>query len=121
MTGATDLTSVLHLDRLIHEPARLLIMSILSGAESAEFGFIENLSGLSKGNLSSHLTKLEAGGMVEINKSFRGKRPLTTLRATDAGRQAFEAYRHSLSAVIANISTRSTSPIFIPPQSKEIP
>ncbi len=108
MNHERDLASVLQLDRLIHEPARLLIMSILAGAESAEFGFIETLSGLSKGNLSSHLAKLEAAGLVEMNKSFRGKRPLTTLRATSAGRQALADYRQGLAAVIANIPTRPT-------------
>ena len=105
MNVAGDLASVLQLDRLIHEPARLLIMSILAGAESAEFGFVETLSGLSKGNLSSHLARLEAAGLVAIDKSFRGKRPLTTLRATKAGRDALAAYRLRLAAVIANIPT----------------
>ena len=109
MNYTRELASVLQLDRLIHEPARLLIMSILGGAESAEFAFVETLSGLSKGNLSSHLGKLEAAGLVEISKSFRGKRPLTTLRATAAGRRALADYRRGLAAVIASIPTSSTS------------
>lgn len=103
MKPENDLASVLQLDRLIHEPARLLIMSILAGAESVEFAFVEMLSGLSKGNLSSHLSKLEAAGLVEINKSFRGKRPLTTLRATPSGLQSLAAYREQLGAVMARI------------------
>lgn len=103
MSRSRDLTEVLQLDRLIHEPARLLIMSILAGAESAEFGFVEQLSGLSKGNLSSHLAKLEAGGMVDILKSFRGKRPLTTLRLTSSGRLALAEYRRQLASVVAGI------------------
>jgi DNA-binding transcriptional ArsR family regulator len=109
MNADSGLASVLQLDRLIHEPARLLIMSILTGAESAEFGFIETLSGLSKGNLSSHLGKLEVAGLVEISKTFRGKRPLTTVRATTTGRQALADYRQRLAAVIAHIPTSNTS------------
>ena len=98
-----DANDVLQLDRLIHEPARLLILSILAGAESAEFGFVEQLSGLSKGNLSSHLSKLEAADLVAVDKSFRGKRPLTTLRLTPHGRTALAEYRKRLAAVVAGI------------------
>lgn len=103
MTRLPDPRSLLQLDRLIHEPARLLILSILAGAESAEFAFVEHLSGLSKGNLSSHLSKLEAAGLVAIEKSFRGKRPLTTLQLTPAGRQGLAQYRKQLAAVVAGI------------------
>ena len=103
MSAPHDLTAVLQLDRVIHEPARLLILSILAGAASAEFGFVEELSGLNKGNLSSHLSKLEAAGLVEIKKSFRGKRPLTTLRLTTNGRKSLAAYRQRLAGVVAGI------------------
>ncbi len=98
---------MLQLDRLIHEPARLLILSILAGAESAEFGFVEQLSGLSKGNLSSHLGKLESAGLVEILKTFRGKRPLTTLRLTTNGRAGLAEYRKQLASVVAGIPRTS--------------
>jgi DNA-binding transcriptional ArsR family regulator len=103
MNPPRDLSEVLQLDRLIHEPARLLILSILAGAESAEFGFVEQLSGLSKGNLSSHLGKLEAAGLIDIQKTFRGKRPLTTLRMTAHGRRALADYRERLAGVVAGI------------------
>src|SRR3546814_3668194 len=69
--------AVLAVDRLVHEPARLAILTVLGGAELVEFGFLETVCRLSKGNLSSHLSKLEAAGLVSIDKSFRGKRPLT--------------------------------------------
>lgn len=107
MNRPRDIAEVLLLDRLIHEPARLLIMSILAGAESAEFGFVEQLSGLSKGNLSSHLGKLEAAGLVDIRKSFRGKRPVTTLRVTPGGRTALTDYRARLADVIRGIPTQT--------------
>ena len=103
MTAPRDLADVLQLDRLIHEPARLLVLSILAGAESAEFGFVEQLSGLSKGNLSSHVAKLEAAGLVAVQKSFRGKRPLTTLSLTPHGRDALADYRKRLASVVAGI------------------
>ena len=68
---------VAKVDRLIHEPARLMIITILSTVESADFLFLERETGLTKGNLSSHLSKLESAGYVEIEKTYRGKIPLT--------------------------------------------
>lgn len=76
------------LDRLIHEPARLSITTALEACERANFLFLQRLTGLSKGNLSSHLSKLHEAGLVEIDKAFQGKIPTTTVRLTPAGRQA---------------------------------
>lgn len=90
---------VLALDRLVHEPARLAILTVLTGAEWAEFGFLETVCRLSKGNLSSHLSKLEAGGLVAIDKSFRGRKPLTRVAITPAGRDALEHHRKQLAAL----------------------
>ena len=95
--------AMMQLDRLIHEPARLLILSVLAGADEVEFRFLEELSGLSKGNLSSDMSKLELAELIEVQKSFRGKRPLTTLRITDSGRGALAGYRQHLAAVMAAI------------------
>lgn len=108
MNRAPDMESILQLDRLIHEPARLLILAILASAESVEFRFIEQLSGLSKGNLSSHMSKLEAAGLLVIEKTFRDKRPLTTLSITKAGRSALAEYRKRLSDVVAKIPNTRT-------------
>ena len=72
-----DLRRVTELDRLIHEPARLLIVTILSSVESADFLFLQRETGLTKGNLSAHLSKLEDAGYVKIQKTFKGKLPLT--------------------------------------------
>jgi DNA-binding transcriptional ArsR family regulator len=80
-------------DRLIHEPARLAITAVLSACESADFAFLLHTTGLSKGNLSAHLSKLEAGGYVSIRKGFKGKYPHTTCALTAAGRRAFERYQ----------------------------
>jgi DNA-binding transcriptional ArsR family regulator len=90
------------IDRLIHEPARLLIMALLSVVESADFLFLRRQTGLTQGNLSSHLAKLEEAGYVEVAKSFRGKRPKTTLRISPAGRVAFAAYRSQLDRLLAD-------------------
>lgn len=90
---AEDLRSVTELDRLIHEPARLLIVSILSAAASADFLFLQRETGLTKGNLSAHLSKLEAAGYVKIEKTFKGKLPLTVCRLTPTGQKALTQYR----------------------------
>jgi DNA-binding transcriptional ArsR family regulator len=92
--------NVLALDRLVHEPARLAILTVLAGIDWAEFSFLETICALSKGNLSSHLSKLEEGGLVEIEKSFRGKRPLTRARLTEQGRSALQAYREQLATLL---------------------
>jgi len=89
------------IDRLIHEPARRVIMTILYAVESADFLYLLRETRLSKGNLSSHLSKLEAAGYVAIDKTFRGKVPLTMCRLTDQGRTAFRRYREYLKKVIA--------------------
>ncbi len=92
------------IDRLIHEPARRVIMTILYTAESADFLFLLRETGLSRGNLSSHLSKLESAGYVEIEKTFRGKIPLTICRLSGAGRAAFRRYREYLKKVVASMT-----------------
>ena len=88
------------LDRVIHEPARLLIVALLHGVKEADFLYLLRESDLTKGNLSSHLAKLEQAGYVEIEKTYRGKVPLTIIRLTKNGRTAFEEYRSSLSGLL---------------------
>jgi DNA-binding transcriptional ArsR family regulator len=90
------LRSVTELDRLIHEPARLLILTILSPIASADFLFLQRETGLTKGNLSAHLSKLEEAGYVKIEKTFKGKLPLTVCRLTTAGKKALIQYRQQL-------------------------
>jgi len=91
-----DLRRVTELDRLIHEPARLLIVTILSTVESADFLFLQRETGLTKGNLSAHLSKLEDAGYVKIQKTFKGKLPLTVCKLTAAGTKAFTQYRQQM-------------------------
>ncbi len=97
-----DNQSLLDVDRMIHEPARLLIMTILSMAEKADFLFLLNETGLTKGNLSTHLTKLENAGYVEIEKTYRGKVPQTLCSLTSSGQEAFENYRKQISQFLKN-------------------
>jgi DNA-binding MarR family transcriptional regulator len=84
-----DLSDV---DRIIHEPARLTLMTILYAVQSADFLYLLRESGLTKGNLSAHLSKLEDAGYIKITKSFNGKVPHTDCQLTAKGRKAFDAY-----------------------------
>ena len=84
-----DLSDV---DRIIHEPARLAVMTILYAVKSADFLYLLRETGLTRGNLSAHLSKLEEAAYIEITKSFNGKVPHTDCRQTPKGRKAFDAY-----------------------------
>jgi len=109
MSDPASIGDVMALDRLVHEPARLLILTVLANARQVEFSFLEQVSGLSKGNLSSHMSKLEAGGLIKVTKRFRGKRPLTELKITAAGRKALANYRHHLEAVMQALPAGPTT------------
>ncbi len=87
-------------DRLIHEPARLAIIMVLDGAGEADFLYLQRECRLTQGNLSSHLAKLEEAGYVEIEKTYRGKTPLTICRLTPAGRKAFVGYSKRIVSVL---------------------
>jgi DNA-binding transcriptional ArsR family regulator len=91
------------LNRLVHEPARLAILVALSACEKADFLFLLNITGLTKGNLSSHLSKLEQAGLVEIEKRFEGKMPITYARLTPAGKEALKEYWASVDKVRAGV------------------
>ena len=85
-----------HVDRLVHEPARMGILTVLQRVKSAEFLFLQSALGLTKGNLSSHLTKLEAGGLLVITKTFVGKKPQTSVALTPQGRTAITRHWEQL-------------------------
>jgi len=74
------------LDRLIHEPNRLALLTVLSSTEDADFVFLQRTLRLTNGNLSSHLSKLQDAGLITVEKSFVGKKPNTSISLTDAGR-----------------------------------
>lgn len=87
------------IDRVIHEPVRLRILSILTGVDVVDFTFLVSTLGLSRGNLSSHMDKLERAGYVEIQKGFNGKVPRTEYRLTDTGRTALTGYWAALDQI----------------------
>ena len=99
--GVRDLAEV---DRMVHEPARLMILMVLYTVERADFTFLMNVTELTDGNLSSHLSKLEAAGYVEIEKGYAGKKPRTRLRLTPVGRQAVEDYRGTMQKALRNLA-----------------
>lgn len=97
-----DLRQLLDFDRLIHEPARLMIVTILAAAESADFLYLERETGLTRGNLSAHLSKLEQANYIQIEKTYRGKIPLTLCRLTETGRKAFQEHVARLRKYVEN-------------------
>ena len=96
----SDITGI---DRFLHEPARLAIMAVLLGCESADFQFLLAATGLNKGNLSAQAIKLEEAGFVSVEKGFRGRTPYTLYRLTEAGRQALDAYSRQLRNTLSHL------------------
>ena len=103
MTGSVEGRMQLpaDIDRMIHEPARLMIMSYLYVVQSADFGFLMRQTGLTWGNLSSHMSKLEGAGHVNVEKEFVDRKPHTMLSLTDRGRSAFAEYRRNMQQLFA--------------------
>ena len=87
------------LNRLVNAPARLAILTALSACEKADFVFLHNVTGLTKGNLSSHLMKLEQGRLVTIEKAFEGKQSITYIRLTPEGREGLQEHWDRLDAI----------------------
>jgi len=90
------------IDRVIHEPVRLRILSILTGVDLADFKFLVSTLDLSRGNLSSHMDKLERAGYVDVQKGFNGRVPHTEFRITDGGRKALDEYWVALDQIRAS-------------------
>jgi DNA-binding MarR family transcriptional regulator len=100
-TGSTCIPlEIGDVDRLIHDPTRLMLISYLFVVDSADFVFLQNHTKLTPGNISSHMTKLEAAGYVKITKRFVGKRPQTMFKLTSKGRAKFERYRNELNGAL---------------------
>ncbi len=91
------------IDRVIHEPGRLVIMASLYVVESADFLFLTRQTGLTFGNLSSHMSKLEEAGYIEVVKDFVDRKPHTMLRMTRKGRAAFEEYRRRMDGLFKGV------------------
>ena len=102
--GSENLQPLADIDRIIHEPARLRILALLYVVESGDFTFLMRQTGLTWGNLSSHMSKLEAAGYIEVEKEFVGRKPRTMLRLTDEGRAAFREYVQSMKQVFDDLT-----------------
>jgi DNA-binding MarR family transcriptional regulator len=98
------------LDRLVHEPARLSILTALAACDSADFLYLQRLTGLSKGNLSSHLAKLEEAALVKVEKQFKGKLPNTQVSLTATGKRAVERHWEQLDRLRNNAKRWSPDP-----------
>ena len=92
-TSEAPLRSLAEIDRVIHEPARLMLLRYLAEVDGADFVFLQRASGLTWGNLSAHLAKLEEVGYIEVDKQFVQRKPRTMLRLSKKGRQALQSYR----------------------------
>jgi DNA-binding MarR family transcriptional regulator len=91
------------LDRIVHEPARLMVLALLYPLERADFLFLLRETGLTRGNLSAHLTKLEEAGYITVEKGFRGRIPQTTYSLTEEGRSAFRDYRERMKRAVDSL------------------
>jgi DNA-binding MarR family transcriptional regulator len=101
-----DFSSLSEVDRLVHEPARLVVMANLYVVESADYMFLMRQAGLTWGNLSAHLSKLEEAGYIQIEKTYRGKRPYTLVRLSEKGRTVFKNYMKQMKTVLDNLEAR---------------
>lgn len=101
--AGNDAPTVPEIDKLVHEPARLSIMANLYVVESADFMYLMRRTGLTFGNLSSHLAKLESADYIRIEKTFRGKKPHTMVHLTPVGRAAFDGYRRGMERMLGQL------------------
>ncbi len=101
--AAPELARFSEINRVVHEPARLMLMATLYVLDSADYTFLMNITGVTWGNLSAHISKLEESGYIEIEKSFKGKRPNTMLRLTTEGRAAFRSYRQKMKLLLDSL------------------
>jgi len=92
-----------NLDRVVHEPSRLMILALLHPLEAADFVFLLRETGLTRGNLSAHMSKLEEAGYVKVEKGFRGKIPQTTYSLTEEGRGAYQRYREQMRRAVESL------------------
>ena len=95
-----QIQTIADLDRVIHEPGRLMLVALLFAVDRSDFLYLQHETRMNKGTLSSHLSRLEEAGYVEVEKTYRGKVPQTLLRLTAAGRKAFEQYRRQLKGAL---------------------
>ena len=96
-----DAKAVASLDKVMHEPARLSVVACLSVVDEADFVFLQSQTGMTGGNLSSHVKKLEQAGYISMRKEFQDSKPRTSFSLTGDGRQAFTLYLESMRSLLA--------------------
>jgi len=100
-------TSIGNIDRVIHEPSRMHIMVILSEVDIADYVFLMNQTGMTWGNLSSHLSKLESAGYVRIDKEFVGKKPHTLVSISEEGKSQLRRYRSEMNGLLKSMGSKA--------------
>jgi len=95
-----SISEIMNIDRLVHSPARLAILTYLSVVEEGDAVYLLNQTGLTWGNLSANVTKLQETGYIEVSKEFKDKKPHTLLKLTDKGRKAFQAYQDQMKGLL---------------------
>jgi DNA-binding MarR family transcriptional regulator len=102
-----SLSEIMNIDRLVHSPARLSILTYLSVVEEGDAVYLLNQTGLTWGNLSANITRLQEARYIEVVKEFKDNRPHTVLKLTDKGRKAFQDYQNQMKGLL---DIRSPSP-----------
>jgi len=102
-----SLSEIMNIDRLVHSPARLSILTYLSVVEEGDAVYLLNQTGLTWGNLSANVTRLQEAGYIEVVKEFKDKKPHTLLKLTDRGRKAFHDYQNRMKGLL---DVKSLSP-----------
>jgi DNA-binding MarR family transcriptional regulator len=102
-----SLSEIMNIDRLVHSPARLSILTYLSVVEEGDAVYLLNQTGLTWGNLSANVTRLQEAGYIEVVKEFKDKKPHTILKLTSIGRKAFHNYQNTMKGLL---DIRSSSP-----------
>ena len=98
-----ELHPLADIDQVIHTPARLMVLTYLYVVDSVDYTFLVRLTGLTWGNLATHLAKLEEAGYITIDKTFKGKKPHSTISLTQEGREAFREYKQSMQQVLDDL------------------
>ena len=101
--SGSELHPLANIDQIIHAPARLMVMTYLYVVERADYVFLLRMTGLTWGNLATHLSKLEEAGYVQIEKSFKGKKPHSTVKLTEQGKNAFKDYKKNMQQVFDDL------------------
>jgi DNA-binding MarR family transcriptional regulator len=105
MDTQSDIDSHLltEIDQVIHTPTRLMVLVYLYVVESVDYVFLRRITGLTWGSLATHINKLEEAGYIAVDKGYQGKKPHTTIRMTEQGRNAFKEYKDRMQELLSSL------------------